>query len=116
MEIIQELPQEIAGGQRKAPLEMLEEDHCFSRLGRGNPLATGRVAAHEILGRDYLTLAQQLDPPLLHPGSFPGSFGQRGRGVALAQCSALAFRSRYRRSHPGPDLDKWNGGGGSLEP
>jgi hypothetical protein len=71
MRLQMEMIQEIAGRQRKAPLEMLEEDHCFSRLGRGNPLATARVAAHEILGRDYLTLAQQLDPPLLHLGSFP---------------------------------------------
>jgi hypothetical protein len=75
MEMIQELPQEVASGQHEAPSEMLKENYCFSRLGHGHPLAAGRAAAHEILRQDYPTLAQQLDPPLLQPGSFPGSFG-----------------------------------------
>jgi hypothetical protein len=82
--MIEELLQEVVGGQRKAPSELLKEDYHFARLGRGHPLAAGRVAAHKIFGRDYLTLAQQLDPPLLHPGSFPGSLGQRGQGSAPA--------------------------------
>jgi hypothetical protein len=48
MEVIQELPQEVVGGQCEAPSEVLEEDYHFSGLGRGNPLATGRVEPHKI--------------------------------------------------------------------
>jgi hypothetical protein len=75
MEVIQELPQEVARRQREAPLEMLEEDHRFSGLGHGHHLTTGRAAAHKIYRREYPTLAHQLDPPLLHPGTLPGSLG-----------------------------------------
>jgi hypothetical protein len=41
MEMIHELPQEIAGGQREAPREMVVEDHRFPGLRGGHSLATG---------------------------------------------------------------------------
>jgi hypothetical protein len=37
MEMIQEVLQEVAGGQRKAPSEVLKEDYRLSGLGRGHP-------------------------------------------------------------------------------
>jgi hypothetical protein len=57
-EMIPELPQEVAGGQREAPGEMVVEDHRFPRLRSGHSLATGRATAHEIRGRKHSTLAQ----------------------------------------------------------
>jgi hypothetical protein len=57
MEMIQELPQEVAGGQREAPLEVLEEDYRFFGLGCGHPLVARRAATHKIFRGDYLTLA-----------------------------------------------------------
>jgi hypothetical protein len=54
---------------------MVEEDHRLSGF-RGRYLhATGGVTAHEIRGREHSTLAQQLDPLLFHPGTFPGFVG-----------------------------------------
>jgi hypothetical protein len=71
MEVIHELPQEVAGGQREAPGDMVVEDHHFPGLRSGHSLAAGGAAAHEIRGWKHSTLAQQLDPLLLHPGAFP---------------------------------------------
>jgi hypothetical protein len=81
MEVIHELLQEIAGGQCEAPGEMVVEDHHFPGLRSGHSLAAGRAAAREIRGWMHSTLAQQLDPLLLHPGTLPGSFRQVGRGI-----------------------------------
>jgi hypothetical protein len=58
MEMIQELPYEVAGGQREAPSEVLEEDYRFSGLGLGQPLTAGRAATQKNFGWDYPTLAQ----------------------------------------------------------
>jgi hypothetical protein len=49
MEVIQELPQEVAGGQREAPSEVLKEDYHLSGLGHGHPLTAGRAATHKIV-------------------------------------------------------------------
>jgi hypothetical protein len=48
MEVIHELPQEVASGQHEAPRAMVIEDHCFPGLRSGHSLAAGRAVAHEI--------------------------------------------------------------------
>jgi hypothetical protein len=64
MDVIQKLPQEAAGGQRKAPSKMLEENHCFSGLWRGHPLAAKRETPHEVFRRDHPPSTQQFNPLL----------------------------------------------------
>jgi hypothetical protein len=58
MEVVQELPQEVACGQRKAPRKVVVEDHRFTGLRSGDPLTADRAEAHEICGREHPTLAQ----------------------------------------------------------
>jgi hypothetical protein len=53
---------------------MVIEDHRFLGFRSRYSLATGGTTAYEIRGREHPTLAQQLDPLLLLPGTFPGSF------------------------------------------
>jgi hypothetical protein len=62
--------------EREVPGEMDIEYHRLPGLRSEDSLAAGRAAAHQVHGRQHSTLAQQLDPPLLHPGTFPGSLGQ----------------------------------------
>jgi hypothetical protein len=52
---------------------MVIKDHRLPGLRSRDSLAAGRMAAHEIRGRKYSTLAQQFDLLLLHPRAFPGS-------------------------------------------
>jgi hypothetical protein len=58
MEVIQELPQEVACGQCKSPWEVVIKDHRFRGLGRGHKLAPGGVTTHEICGREHPALVQ----------------------------------------------------------
>jgi hypothetical protein len=76
--VVQEPVHEAAGGQRKAPGEMVIEDHRLSGSGSGDPFAASGMAAHEVRGRKHSTPAQQLDLLLLHPRAFPGSLRQSG--------------------------------------
>jgi hypothetical protein len=57
VEVIQELPQEIARWQREAPREVVVEDHRFPGLGRGHQFAAGGATAHKICGWKHPTLA-----------------------------------------------------------
>jgi hypothetical protein len=74
--MIHELSQEVASGQREAPGEMVIEDHHFPELRSGHSFAASGAATHQVRGRQHSTLEKQFDPPLFHPGAFPGSFGQ----------------------------------------
>jgi hypothetical protein len=104
VEVLQKLSQEVACGQREAPSKMLIEDHRFSSLRRGHQLAVGGAATHKICRREHPALVQQLDLPLL----YPGSLGQRGRGGAPDHGRAFALLPRH---HPGADLYEQNGDG-----
>jgi hypothetical protein len=91
MEMIQELPQEAAGRQRKAPSEMLKEDYCFSELGCGHPLAVGRAAAHDGITRPWhsssillsFTKDPSQDPLGKGAGASPLPFGRGTFGAIL---------------------------------
>jgi hypothetical protein len=118
MEVIHELPQEVASRQREAPGEMVVEDHRFPGLRSGHSFAAGRAATHQVRRRQHSALAQQLNPLLFHPGALPGSFRQICWGTVLDRGSALSLSllPRSLGSHSGADLDERNGDRESLEP
>jgi hypothetical protein len=57
MEVIHELPQEVASWQHEALGEMVIEDQRFPGLRSGNLFAAGGAATHQVRGWQHLTLA-----------------------------------------------------------
>jgi hypothetical protein len=58
MEVVQELPQEVACGQRETPQEVVVEDHRFPGLGRAHQFVAGGATTNKICRWEHPALPQ----------------------------------------------------------
>ena len=114
-EFVEELTEEIAGGEAKSALEMQSENDVLTFFWRRRDLALRRQAAAH-LRRDPAGLAKPIDMRLRHLGALPGSSEPEGGGLGVDGDDVLRRRGggarvgdggslRSHRSRSGVQLD-----------